>query len=389
MATPTSKTLPSRTPLQEGEIVTFLRKRDYQAVRELGQGATGKTVLLYDPEVQVHLVCKKYSPLDPTQRGPLFRSFVREIKLLHRIHHPNVVRFFNYYLYQDTFAGYILMEFIEGVDIDDHLSGKPEHANDVFLQAIDGFAHLEQVGVMHRDIRPSNLLVNQDGVLKIIDLGFGKRVVTSDDFDNSITLNWYVPTPDEFREQRYDFSTEVYFLGKLFERLLQQARVEHFKYSDALRQMCEPNPANRWQSFSELQQSLRSRKFTEISFAKEQREIYQAFAGEVAYHVTKIERNAKYATDVGRVAAQLAEAHRNCMLEESLPDAKAVLRCIINGSYWYRQNGFSTTVLRDFVLLLREATNEQSNIIMANLHTKLDAIDRYDGLMAGDDDVPF
>ena len=87
------------------------------------------------------------------------------------------------------------------------------------------------------------------------------------------------------------------------------------------------------------------------------------------------------------MVAQLAEVHRNCMLEDKLPNAAAVLRCLINGGYWYRQTGFSTGILRGFVLLLKEATNEQSNIIMANLHTRLDAIERYDE--PADDDVPF
>ena len=74
--------------------------------------------------------------------------------------------------------------------------------------------------MLHRDIRAGNLLVDNDGQLKIIDLGFGKQVNTSLDFDKSITLNWWCATPDEFRFKRYDFGTEVYFVGKLFEQLI-------------------------------------------------------------------------------------------------------------------------------------------------------------------------
>jgi len=80
-------------------IVTFLRKRDYRFVRELGQGACGKTVLLYDEQIDEHLVCKKYAPYSEDSRQELFSGFVREVKLLHKILHHNVVRVFNYYLY--------------------------------------------------------------------------------------------------------------------------------------------------------------------------------------------------------------------------------------------------------------------------------------------------
>jgi serine/threonine protein kinase len=202
------------------EIVHFLRSRDYILIKELGQGACGKTVLLDDDQIGQHFVCKKYSPYDENEREALFINFVREIKLLHLLQHNNVVRVFNYYLYPDKVSGYILMEYVDGEDIEDFTAEFPDKLNDLFTQAIDGFSYLERSGVLHRDIRAGNLLVSSEGILKIIDLGFGKRVNTSLDFDKSITLNWWCATPDEFRFKRYDFTTEVYFVGKLFEQLI-------------------------------------------------------------------------------------------------------------------------------------------------------------------------
>jgi serine/threonine-protein kinase len=89
--------------MQENQVVSFLRKRDYRFVRELGQGACGKTILLRDDQIDEYFVCKKYLPYSESQRESLFTNFVREIKLLHQIHHPNVVRVFNYYLYPELF----------------------------------------------------------------------------------------------------------------------------------------------------------------------------------------------------------------------------------------------------------------------------------------------
>jgi serine/threonine-protein kinase len=56
----------------------------------------------------------------------LFNNFVREVKLLHQVHHDNVVRFFNHYLYPEALAGYILMEFIDGPDIEEYINAHPE-----------------------------------------------------------------------------------------------------------------------------------------------------------------------------------------------------------------------------------------------------------------------
>ncbi len=134
------------------DIIRFLRSRDYRFVKELGQGACGRTVLLHDDLIDEPFVCKKYVPHSEEQRVVLFRNFVREIKLLHQVHHPNVVRVFNYYIYPERHAGYILMEFVTGVDIDDYLISTPERVNEIFLQVIEGFRYLESVQILHRDI---------------------------------------------------------------------------------------------------------------------------------------------------------------------------------------------------------------------------------------------
>jgi len=77
--------------------------------------------LLYDDQIGQHFVCKKYVPHSESSREELFKGFVREIKLLHQIHHNNIVRVFNYYIYPDRFAGYILMEFVDGFEIDEYI----------------------------------------------------------------------------------------------------------------------------------------------------------------------------------------------------------------------------------------------------------------------------
>ena len=222
----------------ENGVVAFLRRRDYKIVRELGQGACGKMVLLYDDQIDEHFVCKKHIPYSEGHRQELFAGFTREVKLLHRVLHQNVVRVFNYYLYPEQLTGYILMEHVNGLEIDDHLAQNPEQTNDLFLQAVAGFGYLERAGILHRDIRPGNLMVREDGVLKIIDLGFGKKIEHTADFDKSISLNWWCEPPLEFQTARYDFTTEVYFVGKLFQRIIQDNQLARFKYLDVLAAMC-------------------------------------------------------------------------------------------------------------------------------------------------------
>src|SRR5690606_15658456 len=122
----------------------------------------------------------KYSPFYPEHKDLYFNYFLDEIKLLHKIYHKNIVRVFNYYLYPEQMTGYILMEFVKGQNIDEYISENPDRLSDLFVQIINGFTYLEENKILHRDIRPDNILVTVDGVTKIIDFGFGKLI----DFDN-------------------------------------------------------------------------------------------------------------------------------------------------------------------------------------------------------------
>jgi serine/threonine-protein kinase len=373
----------------QSDIVQFLRKRDYILVKELGQGGCGKTVLLRDPQIDELLVCKKYVPYSAELRQELFANFVREIKLLYNINHPNIVRVFNYYLYPDNFAGYILMEFIDGSHVDDYLTFQSEKVNEVFQKVVAGFAYLERTGILHRDIRPANIMVQNDGTVKIIDLGFGKRITGSKDFKKSISLNWWCAPPNEFSESRYDFGTEVYFVGKLFEAVIADNEIKQFQYVEILRRMCQKEPSARISSFATIEQEVGSNRFIETTFPDTARAAYRAFADAVCQQITKIQHGAKYVNDPARILTQLEDAYRRFTLEKEVPDAAVVLRCLLAGTYYYRKAGLLVPPVRSFVKLLKNSTDEQNKLIIANLHTRFDAIPRYSEPGPEDDDVPF
>lgn len=371
-----------------GSLVQFLRKRDYVFVKVLGQGACGQTVLLRDEVIASDFVCKKYVPFSESHRQELFKNFLREIKLLHEVYHPNVVRVFNYYVYPEQFTGYILMEFVDGADIEDFVRARPETVNDLFLQAVEGFAYLEASSVLHRDIRPQNIMVREDGTLKIIDLGFGKRVDTASDFDKSISLNWWCELPEDFEGKKYDHSTEVYFVGKLFQKLVLELGLEHFNFAPLLGRMCERDPVRRIASFAEVRTSIQLKRASDLDFTNEEREAYLEFAGAMSRQITKIEAGAKYAEDPDQIRTQLEAIYRSCMLEQNVPDCATVIRVFVKGGFYYRKSGFPTYVVRGFLDLMRGATLDKRRVALANLHSRLDAINRYE-VKVEDDDIPF
>jgi serine/threonine-protein kinase len=369
------------------DVIKFLRRRDYKFIKELGQGACGKTILIHDDIIDEYFVCKKYLPLTETINDELFQNFMREIKLLHQVYHNNIVRIFNYYPYPESNTGYIIMEYINGQDIESYTSKYPEQLNELFVQAIEGFGYLETHNILHRDIRPQNILIGEDATLKIIDLGFGKRIKIPEDFDKSVSLNWWCEPPLEFKTDTYNFKTEVYFLGKLFERIINDNNIKEFKYNDLLSKMCQYNPMTRLESFVDIDKILSGQKFTEIVFNKKELETYRTFSDLLANHFHKIDNNAKYIDEYDSIVKKLEDAHRKSMLEETLPNASSVTRCFVVGNYYYEKEGFPVYAVRDFLKLLKTSSPEKKRIIITNLHTKLDSIKRYNHVNL--DDVPF
>lgn len=371
-------------------IVKFVRSKDYKLLRELGRGACGKTVLLHDDIINETFVCKKYAPFDDAYKEELFGNFVQEIKLLHLINHLNIVRVFNYYIYPEHLTGYILMEHIQGTDIDEYLRENPENINEAFMQTIEGFSYLEINNILHRDIRPLNIMVTNNGILKIIDFGFGKQAQTESDFDKSISLNWWCEPPPEFKTQTYDFGTEVYFVGKLFEKIITENNIEHFKYSSILQSMCISNKMNRACSFVEIRKNLLSNKFAEYDFSDYELSIYREFSNYLANVFTKIEHNAKYYDDPMSIQAKLESAYKKVMLEEQIPNNSILTRCFVDGSYYFqRTKYFPVSYLKQFLNLLRQSSIDKKNIIISNLQSKLDSIERYYEDNDFDDDIPF
>ncbi len=372
--------------MKENDLIKFIRRKDYKYVRELGQGACGRTVLLYDEQIDEYYACKKYSPYDEDNKEIFYEKFVREIKILCKSYHRNIVRFFNQYLFPKDYAGFILMEFVEGDTLDKYLEDNPEKSNEIFHQIIDGFEYLEKNNILHRDIRYQNILVNKEGLLKIIDFGFGKSIEQDDDFGKSITLNWQCASPPEFKDHIYNHATDIYFVGNLFQKLISDINIEEFSYSEILYKMCLMDPKDRFESFITIKQEILSGRFEEIEFDNPQKSIYRKFADNLLSAIVSIGVNSKYVDDCEAVQRRIEDLYKKVMLEDTIPSNKLLVRCFLIGSFKYRLDSLAKVyVIKDFLDLFKQCSIDKKSIILSNLHTRLDVIQRDEY----SDDVPF
>lgn len=375
------------------DIISFIKQKDFKLVKELGQGGLGKTVLLLDQEMGEQFVCKKYAPYDDSIQDDYYEYFKNEIKVMFQLSHPNVVRIFNYYLYPEFKTGYILMEFIDGKSIYDYLKENPDKIDYVFEQIVDAFVYLENHQVLHRDIRRENLLVSNEGEVKVIDFGFGKKIVNPGDSAKSISLNWWCEKPNEFGVGRYDHQTEVYFIGKLFEKILEDASEDwiffDFKYGTVLSMMVRLDPLERVGSFLQVKELLVEfgTSFDNF-FSYDEKETYKSFANSLTESIASIDENTKYNTDAGKIIVQLEGVYRSNALEDKVQNTNDIVNAFLNGSYrYYNKPIYACYILRDFIQILKKADKEKRTIVLLNIQNRLNQIKRT--VKREDDDVPF
>jgi len=375
--------------------IEFNRPAKYKVVKVLGRGACGETVQIRDDDMGCDFVAKKYHPIVSKDEEPgifenLLDRFREEARILFQLNHSNVVRVFNFFDYREHKTSYIIMEFVSGPDIIEYLSHNPENADKVFEGVVDGFAHLQQRKILHRDIRPMNILVGENSVPKVIDFGFGKRMDFEESQDEkSISLNWWCDTPPEFQDGIYDFQTEVYFVGKLFQKAVEECNLTDFKYMQLLRDMNEPDRTTRAQSFSEIQHAIIEGKFSELAFSEYEITAYRDFSNGLAGIVSKIRSDASFERDTSKLIGRLEAFYRRTMLEEVLAAPYKLVQIFVSGSFRYRLDAdLKVATLRSFLDLLKGLSEEKRSIVVENLLMRLEAVEQTEPSPFGDE-IPF
>ena len=129
----------------------------------------------------------------------------------------------------------------------------------------------------------------------------------------------------------------------------------------------------------------------EIKFHDNELLIYRAFSESLDNSVSRIGNDCSYFDDSDFVQKKLEDLYQNVMLEEYCPSNNFVIRCFLNGQFYYSKNRlFLISELKQFVEFLRSCSKDKKNIILNNIYTRLDATERYPELPTGfNDDVPF
>lgn len=149
----------------------------YRVVRPLGMGGMGEVYEVDHTRTGTRRAVKVARPLLLATDGILAHRLLREGRVLRSIEHPNVVRVFEAGTLPDA-RPFFAMELLEGTTLRQMVADQAplswSRAVRLMVQALDGLQAIHDRGVIHRDVKPGNLFLDQRGILKVLDLGIAK-----------------------------------------------------------------------------------------------------------------------------------------------------------------------------------------------------------------------
>lgn len=195
----------------------------YQIQKVLGEGGMGKVYLARHNETGVLAAIKELHP-EAALADQYRLRFQREGEVLARLNHPGVVQFYDFKIIDG--ALYLIMEYAHGVSLSKHILNSTgplsvEKTQQLMLKILDTFAYAHAAGIIHRDVKPDNIIVTPEYNIKILDFGIakiknGKGLTTG----GTVMGTPSYMSPEQVRGRQVDQRSDIYSIGVLMHFLV-------------------------------------------------------------------------------------------------------------------------------------------------------------------------
>lgn len=199
---------------------------NWRRLKKLGQGGMGTVYKAQHKTLESRIVALKTLSPELARKPNFVERFLREARAMDKLKHQNVVGVMD--VDESDGVYYIALEYIDGKSMEDWIGelGKPLSLGDalkVILDCASALQHAHEVNIIHRDMKPDNILITSTGIVKVADFGLAKAT----DEDQSVTQTGsglgtpLYMAPEQARNAKYvDHRTDIYALGCTFYYML-------------------------------------------------------------------------------------------------------------------------------------------------------------------------
>jgi serine/threonine protein kinase/tetratricopeptide (TPR) repeat protein len=228
----------------------------YRILQKLGEGGMGEVYLAQDTRLD-RRVALKLLPDEYTQDDDRLRRFKQEAKAASGLNHPNIITIFD--IGNADGLHYIATEYIEGDTLRDHIADNRLgllQILDVAIQVVSALSAAHQAGIIHRDVKPENIMLRPDGYVKVLDFGLVKLAERTTGIEGDITTikntepgivmgTVRYMSPEQARSKAIDGRSDIFSLGiTLYEVITGRLPFEGESTADLLAEIlhAEPRP---------------------------------------------------------------------------------------------------------------------------------------------------
>ena len=198
----------------------------YLIDKVIGKGGMGTVYLGREPVLDRYVAIKTLLPFTPgsskDERRQLLERFLREAKSIARINHKNIVNIYGLGKFRKSL--YLVMEYVDGPSISDIIRSpeempfrtKIEH----MIQMCEGLGMIHKTGLVHRDIKPGNIMLTMDGTIKIMDFGAVHTMDSNLTRTEQILGTPSYMSPEQVQGMPPDSRSDIFSLGAVFYQFL-------------------------------------------------------------------------------------------------------------------------------------------------------------------------
>lgn len=207
----------------------------YAVIATLGEGGMGVVYKAHDPELDRHVALKLLKPSNSAGRDELVVRLQREARSMAKLSHPNVVTVYDVGKHEGGL--YIAMELVQGGTLDTYVrEAKPPLVEIIrcFRDVARALASAHDTGLVHRDLKPQNVLVSREGVVKVSDFGLARSAGTGSDRQQEMDADAVAFTSTAITRTGQIVGTPAYMAPEQFVGGKTDGRTDVFSFGVAL-----------------------------------------------------------------------------------------------------------------------------------------------------------